>query len=285
MILVTWNIQWCRGVDGRVDPRRIVDTARAIADFDVLCLQEVADNFPGLAGSGGDDQFAAIAALLPGYTAVDGIAVDRHAGDGDGRRRRFGNLLLSRLPVLTAYRHLLPWPRDPSGIGMQRVAIEAVIGAPGGPLRVTTTHLEYYSRAQRLAQVARLRALQAEACAHADDPQDAHDRNGPFGAMPRPRSAILTGDFNFRTSDPEYAEIQAPIADGVPGYRDAWTIANPGREHDLTVGVYDRIQWPDPYACDFLFVTEDLAPRIEEVSVDLETDASDHQPMVLRLAA
>jgi hypothetical protein len=45
MKLLTWNIQWCRGCDGRVDPRRIVDDARAFADFDVLCVQEVAANF------------------------------------------------------------------------------------------------------------------------------------------------------------------------------------------------------------------------------------------------
>jgi len=49
--LVTWNIQWGRGVDGRVDLARIVSTARGLADFDLLCLQEVADNFPGLEGN------------------------------------------------------------------------------------------------------------------------------------------------------------------------------------------------------------------------------------------
>jgi endonuclease/exonuclease/phosphatase family metal-dependent hydrolase len=47
MKLITWNVQWCRGCDGRVDPSRIVEHARALADFDVLCLQEVAHNFPG----------------------------------------------------------------------------------------------------------------------------------------------------------------------------------------------------------------------------------------------
>ncbi|MGZ5216124.1 MAG: endonuclease/exonuclease/phosphatase family protein [Caldimonas sp.] len=55
MKLVTWNIQWCLGVDGRVDPKRIVDEARAFCDFDVLCLQEVAANFPALQGSAGED--------------------------------------------------------------------------------------------------------------------------------------------------------------------------------------------------------------------------------------
>ena len=61
MKLITWNVQWCRGVDGRVDPARIVAAARELADFDVLCLQEIADNFPDprLAGNSDVDQFAA----------------------------------------------------------------------------------------------------------------------------------------------------------------------------------------------------------------------------------
>ena len=97
MKLITWNIQWCRGCDGRVDPERIIDTARDLADFDVLCLQEVSDGFPGLAGSVGENQFGILASLLPGYQAVEGIAVD--VPGARGGRARFGNLLLSRLPV------------------------------------------------------------------------------------------------------------------------------------------------------------------------------------------
>ena len=97
MKLVTWNVQWCRGCDGRVDPQRIVDHARAFADFDVLCLQEVAANFATLEGSSGEDQFAALAGALPGFTAIAGVAVDIAAPDGT--RRTFGNMILSRLPV------------------------------------------------------------------------------------------------------------------------------------------------------------------------------------------
>jgi endonuclease/exonuclease/phosphatase family metal-dependent hydrolase len=37
--LITWNIQWGLGIDGRVDLERIVRTAREMADFDVICLQ------------------------------------------------------------------------------------------------------------------------------------------------------------------------------------------------------------------------------------------------------
>ena len=95
MKLITWNVQWCRGVDGKVDPARIVRHAKAIADFDVLCLQEIANNYsaPRLAGSRGENQFAELARLLPGYTPVPGVAVDVPADDG--ARRHFGNMMLS----------------------------------------------------------------------------------------------------------------------------------------------------------------------------------------------
>jgi len=48
------------------------------------------------------------------------------------------------------------------------------------------------------------------------------------------------------------------------------------------VGVYDK-SWP-LYCCDFLFITEDLAPRVRSVRVDGGTDASDHQPVILELS-
>ena len=123
MQLVTWNIQWCRGVDGRVDPARIVAHARAFADFDVLCLQEVAANFPALEGSHGEDQFALIAERLPDHAASRGVAVDTLAPDGT--RRRFGNMILSRYPVLQVLRHQLPWPADPKVKSMPRMLLEA----------------------------------------------------------------------------------------------------------------------------------------------------------------
>jgi len=56
MQLLSWNNQWARGMDGRVDAARIVQTVRRLGDFDVICLQEVAVNFPGLPGSQGEDQ-------------------------------------------------------------------------------------------------------------------------------------------------------------------------------------------------------------------------------------
>ena len=282
MNLITWNIQWCRGCDGAVDPERIVSTAREMADFDVLCLQELARNFPGLPGSSGEDQFDALARLLPGYTAVKGVATDVLAPGGG--RREFGNALVTRLPVLQVFRHLLPWPADPAAPGMQRSAVEAVLELPSGPLRVTTTHLEYYSARQREAQVERLRELQTDGAGRALAPARAEKEDGPFAAVPRPPSGILTADFNFRPDDPLHARMQAPLGAGAPAYRDAWRLRHPDTPQPPTLGVHDKEQWPEPaFACDFIFVTEDIAGRVEDVVVNGATDASDHQPMLLVL--
>ena len=281
MNLITWNIQSCRGCDGRVDPQRIIEVCRGMADFDVLCLQEVARNFPDLPGSRGEDQFALLGSLLPGYAAAEGIAVDV-LGAG-AARRQFGNLVFSRYPVIQVFRHLLPWPADPAVPGMQRVALEAVLAAPFGPVRVTTTHLEYYSEMQRRQQVNRLHELHAEAAAHRADPDHARKEGGPFATKPRPASAILTADFNFRADDALHARLCFPYADGTPAYRDAWQVRHGERPHDHTLGVHDRVQWPEAFACDFIFVTEDIAGRVEDVRVNQDTDASDHQPVLMRL--
>ena len=281
MNLISWNVQWCRGCDGRVNPARISRVVKEMADVDVLCLQEVARNFPSLPGSAGENQYETLSSLFPGYTVVRGAAIDVPGPRGDSRE--FGNALITRLPILQVYRRLLPWPADPAVPSMQRAALEVVLAAPSGPLRVTTTHLEYYSATQRGAQVEVLRGLQAEAAGHAAAPQPGKE-GGPFEPVPRPASGILTADFNFRPDDPMHARIQAPLGAGVPAYRDAWQLRYPGRPHPPTLGVHDKAQWPGPpFACDFVFVTEDIAPRVEDVAVNAETDASDHQPVLLSL--
>ena len=246
MKLISWNIQWCRGCDGQVDPARIVAHARALADFDVLCLQEVASNFPALAGSSGENQFELLAALLPGYTPIRGIAVDVAAPDG--RRREFGNMILSRYPVVQVQRIQLPWPSDPEVRSMPRLLLDATVETPFGRVRIMTTHLEYYSQAQRVAQVEALRAHHAEACGHAlrDRPHDAS--HGPFHSHRQAVSAILTGDFNFRADDPLRQRVMAPFDDpAVPPLDDIWCALRPGVPHAHTSGVHDRAQWPEPF--------------------------------------
>jgi len=282
MQIVTWNVQWCRGCDGRVDPARIVAEARAFADFDVLCLQEVAGNFPALPGSGGEDQFALLAAQLPGYTAVRGIAVDTAAPDGT--RRSFGNMILSRYPVLQAVRVQLPWPSDPDVRSMPRMLLEVLLQTPFGLVRVMTTHLEYYSAAQRQAQVEAVRSRHAEACEHALRDRFRDESNGPFHSVEQTVSAVLTGDFNLRPTDPLHARLGAAFeAAGMPAFDDAWAQLHPGVPQPPTTGVHDRDQWPEPFACDFIFTTRDLHDRLRALEVDATTQASDHQPLRLEL--
>lgn len=282
MKLVTWNIQWGRGADGRVDLDRIVAHARRLADFDVLCVQEVSAGHDHLAGCDGQDQFAALSQRLPAYTPIVGIASDTpHPAGG---RRRFGNMIFSRLPVHQAFAHLLPWPADGATTSMQRVAVEATIEARFGLLRVTTTHLEYYSARQRAAQVERLRELHRDAVALARSGRSGSAADGPFEAVPRGAAAILTGDFNFRPGDPERARMIAPIDDATPPWCDAWTLVHPDAPHAPTCGVHDKEQWPEPaFTFDFVFVSADLAGRVRDLRVDASSDASDHQPVLLEL--
>lgn len=283
MKLITWNIQWARGIDLKVDPARIARTAREIADFDVLCLQEVAVNFPGLPGSRGEDQVAELSRALPGFSAHYGVATD--VDDGNSGRSLFGNLVFSRLPVLQVYRHLLPWPADPSVKSMQRIAVEVVIQARWGPVRVTTTHLEYYSPTQRMAQVGALRSLHQEACGHASVSRVQDHPGQPFQALPRPASAILAGDFNFKPEGPEYRRITAPFdAGAAPALIDAWTLAHPGIPHAPSAGVHEDSWAKPPFCCDFIFVTADLAARVRDVAVDANTQASDHQPVLIDIS-
>jgi endonuclease/exonuclease/phosphatase family metal-dependent hydrolase len=279
--LVTWNIQWGRGIDGRVDLERIVRTAREMADFDVLCLQEVADNFPGLEGSGSADQFSDLAELLlPEFRLYAAFGVDV-AADG-GRRRRFGNAIATRYTALSVRRHALPWPADAARETMPRVAVELIVQSPMGPLRVTTTHLEYYSDLQRRAQALRLRHLHDEACQRALQPGAAVAKLGPFDSAPETTRAILCGDFNFPPEHPAYGDIQQPLASGASPYQDAWPLVHGHHPHTPTFAVHSSKYSKAPYCCDFVFVS-DLAQRVRSIDVDSGTQASDHQPVLVEI--
>ncbi len=282
MKLASWNIQWGRGLDGRVDLARIADTLRALGDLDVICLQEVAVNFSGLPGSRGEDQVAELAAHLPGYAPVYGAATD--VPDGRGGRSCFGNAIFSRLPVGQVWRHLLPWPAEAGVPSMQRVLVEAVVDADVGPLRVMTTHLEYYAQRQREAQIDAIRRLHAEACAMAARPVLPEETGGTFAVFPRPAAAILCGDMNFPAGAPERARLLAPFDGDVPAFRDAWEVLHPGVPHAPTVGLHavDFVDRPECF--DFVFLTEALAGHLVAHGIDAATAASDHQPVWVELA-
>ena len=281
LILISWNIQYGKGADGKIDFPRIVETMRRLGDADVICVQELAINFPELDGGAGADQPAILAALLPGYAPIFRPALD--FGLPDGRRQCFGNMILSRLPVLQVLAHLLPRPAEAGIRSMQRQALEAVIEAPLGALRVLTTHLEFHSEMHRLAQVDAIRARHQEAAVWAATPGD-NEAQGTYRNVPRPASGLVCGDFNFEPDWPEYHRMLAAFPAGVPAFKDAWSVRNPGQPHAPTAGIYDADQWPKGPNCrDFVFVTSDLAGRLRRITVDVKTNASDHQPVLVEL--
>jgi endonuclease/exonuclease/phosphatase family metal-dependent hydrolase len=267
MVLLSWNVQWCRGMDGRVDPKRIAADARRLAGPDVICLQEVARNFPEMEGSAGEDQVLELMRNLAGYEGFFAPAVDVPGKRG---RRRFGNLVLTRLPVGRVMRHQLPWPAAADVPSMPRAVVEVVVESGFGPVRVMTTHLEYYSAQHRGAQIERLKEIHLEACApplHVDEP-------GSYESYERGKSAIVCGDFNLKPEDP----LHRMMLDA--GFVDAWVAMTPGKPRQPTFHLYDG---EPPYCCDYVFVTPDLVPRLRSIRIDAETKASDHQPVILEI--
>ena len=271
MRLLSWNVQWCRGLDGKVDPARIAAEMRRLADPDIACLQEVASNFADLPGSQGEDQPVALWHELPQHEPIVAWGVD--VPGADRGRQRFGNMILSRLRVARVLRHSLPWPESPEAPAMPRVAVEAVVHAPFGPLRVVSTHLEYYSAGHRAAQIARFAELRVEWQATRKEVKEA----GPFRSFPSPAGTVLCGDFNLPADDPLHQRVLDL------GFVDAWQALHPGVPHPPTFRLHERDRGEAPYCCDFVFVTPDLVPRLASIRIDAETRASDHQPVIVEL--
>jgi endonuclease/exonuclease/phosphatase family metal-dependent hydrolase len=182
-------------------------------------------------------------------------------------------MILSRLPVGRILRHSLPWPAAPDEPSMPRAAVEAIVRAPFGHVRIVSTHLEYYCAEHRAAQIARLAQLHLEWGIE----RKQVDEEGPFRSQPSPRSTIICGDFNLPPDDPLHRQILDI------GFVDAWEALHPGVAHPPTFRVHARDEGESPYCCDFVFVTPDLAPRLASIRIDGANRASDHQPVIVEL--
>ena len=267
MIFVSYNIQWGTGKDGRVDLPRL---AGEIGEADVIALQEV-DRY--WTRSNMIDQAAEFADLFPEHNWVYGPAMDMSAPDSRGRRRQFGNMLLARAAILSSRNHLLPKVKLPEKLSLQRAALEAVIEAPSGPLRVYSVHLNHSSPEERLLQIARLRGIVAGAFAEGGpwtgrDYHPVWDEDGPQPPMPEP--AILLGDFNLKPDAGEHAALLA----GPDGLVDAWRALGHEEGPGWTCHEADG-----GWRIDFAFVTPDLKDRLRNMSVDHAAQGSDHQPI------
>ncbi len=287
MKLVTYNIQYGVGKDGKSDLGRI---AEAVEGADVIALQEVVRHLP-MTNAG--DQPAELAALLPRYCWVYGPAIDLDASEqaADGtvvnRRMQFGNMLLARRPILSSRLHMLPKLAPINVQTSQRVALEGVIEPDSGPLRLYSIHLSAAYTRERRQQVEQLLRLYRDGPltgAVCDGPNNWAERNG-LAAPPLPEATVIMGDFNFEPSHPEYALMTGevdPIYGRIvtrDGFVDAWAAAGHGEDAGVTYPRYPEKNAPHDMRLDYAFVSAGLADRIRGARIDNQAEGSDHQPV------
>ncbi|MBL8709350.1 MAG: endonuclease/exonuclease/phosphatase family protein [Rhodospirillaceae bacterium] len=275
MRLVCYNIQYGRGKDGRIDLARIAAELAAL-DADVLALQEVE---VGWQRSGGVDQPAALAAWLPGYFSLYLPGFDLHGTQG---RRQFGNMLLARQPIWSA--RAIPLPKLPASdaFNMDLGAVEGLLNSSAGPLRLVSLQLSPLTLAERLLQIDTLLER------HRSAPGQGGAWTGPAlvrgvtdwsnGEAPPPAtaSAILLGDFNLVADGADYAHLAAEFVD-------AWRHLALPEADGITYPAH--ADWPNPMRIDYAFVTRDLAPLLRAARVESAALGSDHDPLVIELAA
>ena len=292
MKLVTYNIQYTMGRDGRFDVERIAESVRSA---DIIALQEVVRNFEGTNWS---DQAAEIGALLPNYYWAFGIETDTDASamDANGRvvnrRRQWGNMLLSRWPILSARAHLLPFMGSASHDNAQCGALEGVIDTDHGLLRVYSLHLSYLSERERLRQIDWLIDLNRRVWLEGGVSNFPSGRLQYATATPMPFDAIYLGDFNLDPihSKDQYERLVGPLDPdyGRVHYRDllvdAWVAAGNEEGTGNTYPASDRYpKPPDRWYLDYCFVTPTLADKVKRAWIDNEAQGSDHQPVWFEL--
>lgn len=282
--ILSWNIQNGKGTDDVISLDRIASIISNMGNPDVICLQEVSRHLILDPGSNAPDQAEELLELFPGYEIVFGAAIEV-SHDAGKPLCQFGNATLTRLPVLSVFRHPLPQPAVSGVRHMPRQATETTVATEEGALRIINTHLEYHSKQQRLAQIGRLRALHHEIVLNTMNPPDA-DESGPYQPYARPANAVICGDFNMETESEEYSAMLSPLPDIAMPFQDAWLIAHGGAAHAPTCGIHDHDQWPQgPHCRDYFFVAGKIASRIQGFTFNTETKASDHQPIMLHITS
>jgi endonuclease/exonuclease/phosphatase family metal-dependent hydrolase len=85
--------------------------------------------------------------------------------------------------------------------------------------------------------------------------------------------------------NPELEEIRDVNVNSFHPLVDAWQVRHAGVAHPATFKIYEKDQPGDPELhCDFIFVGEEAVPRLGDIRVNRETQAADHQPVILTLA-
>ena len=290
MKCVTYNIQYGIGLDGGYDIGRIVEAVRGA---DVIALQEVTRNNPR---NQGHDMVAEIREALPDYFAVYGpnfeIDVGSHLKDGKAVdvRFEFGNMILSKRPIVSSRNILLPRDRSFDHLNLQRGAVEALIDTPLGPVRFYSIHLDHRSPDERVRQ---LRFLMQRVLAY---PQEGGALTGlsemGFPEPPLPEDFMLLGDFNMLPLSQEYVELVGRIDHefGMPLVASrpvdaAALLATEGEPATTWVDPErprDESRWK---RIDYCFVSAGLAGKVKSSRVDGGAVGSDHLPVWFELAS
>lgn len=286
MKCVSYNIQFGFGIDGRFELERIVDAVRGA---DLIALQEVTRHSPI---NGGRDLVADIRAMLPEYFAAYGANLEAEMGSHvkDGRavdvRLQFGNMILSRSPILLSRNLLLPRSRSYDRLNLQRGALEVVVDTEFGPVRFYSVHLDHRGADERTRQVEflmeRLIAYPVEGGAISGISEMG------LPEPPTPDAFVVMGDFNMLEGSPEY-HLVAGSPDhefGTPLVARYAVDAALHLKQDRTptcVDLEDPADGTRHKRIDYCFTSAGLAGRLRGYSVDTRAVGSDHRPLWLEL--
>lgn len=273
MKCVTYNVHFGVGMDGQLDLERI---ASAVRNADIIALQEVSRNNPQ---NGGIDMVAGLAELLPDHFSVFGAPFGVNIGSHRTEGRavsvffEFGNMVLSKTPIIASRSLLLPRTRSDDVLNLQRGALEAIIDTPLGPVRVYSVHLDHISRTERLAQIAFLRDRLFGFAGEGGAVTGLSTLG--FPDLPHPDHAIAMGDFNLLPDSDEYAAL---IGGG-----EAEVLRDISIPDGLAAS--DSPTWFDPDGklepkrIDYCLATAELAAHAGQARVDADAAGSDHRPV------
>ena len=278
--IVTYNTQFCTGLDGITSVDRIAGEVR---DCDIICLQEIDRSWKR---TGMQDQVKHLSESFDDRFIFFGPAIDVDASichqnnKIQNRRRQFGNMIISRWPIEQARVHQLPKRHWKDRLSLQRIAIDAVIDTPEKRIRLLCTHLNHASDKERMEQI---RALQK--IVHAgrswggamtgprDDFWELYDSSQNI-----PEDTLLLGDFNMTPDSTEYRAMME-TGESTQGFtsrlKDLWALRQ-GEEAGLTF--FAKI----PKRVDYIFANGGFANALQEIRVIAEASGSDHKPLMAR---
>jgi endonuclease/exonuclease/phosphatase family metal-dependent hydrolase len=222
---------------------------------------------------------------MPSYYYVYGSSFDVDAssraahGAVINRRRRHGNMILSRWPILSSRSLSLPKQHYADKFNMQMTCVEAVIDTGAIVTRIYSYHASYLDAAERLAQVtdfagvfARSPVEQGAWSGKADI--DGDDWSNQRKAPQMPQSAIVCGDFNAAPGTGEYGLLLEST-----GLNDCWALADPANRQSTTLKNETSEDIQVDGKVDHILITPDLCERLETVAIDDDADGSDHKPI------